>query len=171
MASRVDIQISILKFNFQPRFWFHFSFPYRGWLSNMVGRVKILISEFDFDFQIFISPSITQYRIGAYNIALMIMSIYYILCLTLYIHDVHSTPFIPYPHNHFTLFLINIVTFYTFFQRVCATFTHFSRQFYAEWWTRIWYAFDIRCPKPYFVVPTFYALSHFVAFIFYVFLI
>ena len=60
----------------------------------MVWRIEISISEFDFDFQIFISPSITQYRIGAYNIALMIMSIYYILCLTLYIPNVYSTPFI-----------------------------------------------------------------------------
>ena len=29
LASGVDIQISILKFNFQPRFWFCFSFSYR----------------------------------------------------------------------------------------------------------------------------------------------
>ena len=60
----------------------------------MMGRIKISISESDFDFQIFISPRITQYRIGAYNIALMIMSIYDILYLTLYICDTYTTFFI-----------------------------------------------------------------------------
>ena len=140
MASRVDIQISILKFNFQPRFWFHFSFRHRGQLSNMVERIKISISESDFDFQIFISPRITQCRIGLYNIMLIIALIYYILYLTLCIYDIFNTLYIV-SHNLFTFFLMNIGALYTFFQRVYAIFTHFSRQFYAEYRIKARYAF------------------------------
>ena len=175
MASRVDIQISILKFNFQPRFWFHFPFPYRGWLSNMVGQIKISISESDFDFQIFISPF--HLAFASPNVVL----VHIILCLWLcryviyyalhYVYTIYifNTLYI-ISLNHFTFFLINIVTLYTFFQRVCATFTHFSRQFYVEWCTKTRYIFDmlsdIWCTEPHFVPPASCTLSHFVAFTF-----
>ena len=87
-------------------------------------QTKISISESDFDFQIFVSPCITQCRIGLYNIMLMIMLICYILCLALCIYDTFNTLH-TISHNHFTFFLINIVTLYTFFQRVCVTFYTF----------------------------------------------
>ena len=159
MASRADIQISILKFNFQPKFWFHFQFPYRGWISNMLGQINISISEFNFDFQIFVLPYITQCRIGLHNIMLITMLICHILCLTLYIWYIYSTFFIGYSALIFTLFIANIVTLYTFFHRI-----------YVGWCTRTWYAFDIRCTKPHLVPPASYTLSYFVAFIFYTFL-
>ena len=97
MASRVDIQISILKFNFQPRFWFRFPFPYRGWLSNMVGRVEISIPESDFDFQISISPCIAQYCIGYIILCLWLCRyvIYYTLHYVYTIYIQHSLYHIP----------------------------------------------------------------------------
>ena len=50
----------------------------------------------------------------------------------MHIRYIYDILYVIFP-NHFTFFLINIGALYTFFQRVCATFTHFSRQFYAEW--------------------------------------
>ena len=103
----------------------------------MAWRIEISISESDFDFQIFILPRITQCRIGLYNLMLIIMSICYIPYLTLYIYGaLHIIS-----HNHFTFFLINIVTLYTFFNEFIQHFTHFSRQFYAEYRTKARYAF------------------------------
>ena len=90
----------------------------------MVERIQIQLSEFDFDFQIFISPRITQCRIGLYNIMLIIALIYYILYLTLCIYDIFNNIYIV-SHNHFTFFLMNIGALYTFFYRVCATFYTF----------------------------------------------
>ena len=90
----------------------------------MVGQIKISISKFDFDFQIFISPPRHLMSYWLYNIMFIITLICYILYLTLYIYDIHDIPY-TISHNHFTFFLINIVTLYTFFQRVCVTFYTF----------------------------------------------
>ena len=61
------------------------------------------------------------------------------------------------PHNHFTFFLINIVTLYTFFNEFMQHFTHFSRQFYAEYRIKARYAhdmlLDIGCTKSHLVPP------------------
>ena len=134
-----------------------------------MGRVKISISESDFDFQIFISSRITQCRIGLYNIMLIIALIYYILCLTLCIYDIYNTLYI-ISHNHFTFFLINIVTLYTFFQRVYATFCIFFQAVLCRMAYKARYVHDtpsdIRCTESHFVAPASYTLSHFVAFTF-----
>ena len=59
----------------------------------------------------------------------------------MHIRYIYDILYIIFP-NHFTFFLINIGALYTFFQRVCATFTYFSRQFYAEYRTKARYIFD-----------------------------
>ena len=116
-----------------------FHFPIGGGYPIWWGRLR-------FRFQNSISIFKFSSRLASLNVVL----VYMILCLWLcryiiyyalhYIYDTFNALYIT-SHNHFTFFLINIVTFYTFFQRVCATFTHFSRQFCAEQHAMTRYAF------------------------------
>ena len=168
MASRVDIQISILKFNFQPRFWFRFSI-------SLWGGYPIWWDVLRFWFQ----NSISIFKFSSCPASPNVVLVYIILCLWLcwyviyyalyYIWYIYSTFLIGYfaVISHFSQRILSHSTHFS--NEFMQHFTHFSRQFYAEWCTKARYIFDmlsdIWCTESHLVAPASCTLSHFVAFI------
>ena len=77
----------------------------------MVWRIKISISESDFDFQIFISPRIASYYIGLHNIN----RIQSLLCIIRYIICIYIIPYTAHPSILCRIIYVYIIYCYTFF--------------------------------------------------------
>ena len=126
-------------------FVFHFAIGggYPIWWGELRFRFQNLISIFKFS-----SCPAPPNVILVYIILCLWLCWYVIYYALHYIWYIYSTFFIGYSALIFTLFIVNIVTLYTFFHRI-----------YVGWCTRIWYAFDIRCIKSHLVLPTSYLIT------------